>query len=69
MEVLLLGVVAVLVIVLFQIVDERKIKSAVIARINCELTKAINKNNNIHAELRAAEKAAQMLASYQDECN
>lgn len=69
MDILLLGVVAVLLVTLYQIIDDRKIKSAVIARINCELTKSIDKNNAIHAELRAAEKAAQMLASYQDECH
>ena len=67
MDIFLLGIASILVITLFQIMDERKRNKATIARINCEITKAINKNNAIHAELRSAEKAAQLIASYQDD--
>ena len=62
MDILLLAVVAVLFVVLFQIIDERKR----LAFINAKLK---NKVDGLFLELQAAEKAAQMLASYQDECH
>ncbi len=62
MDILLLGVVAVLFIVLFQIIDERKRLDFINAKLKVKV-------DGLFLELQAAEKAAQMLASYQDECN
>ena len=62
MDVFLLGIASILIITLFQIVDERKRNKAAIARLNHRI-------DSLFLELQAAEKAAQMLASYQDECS
>lgn len=62
MSIFLLSIASVLIVALYQIIDERK-------RLE-NLFKCLNKKtNSLFVELQAAEKAAQMLASYQDECH
>ena len=62
MSIFLLSIASVLIVALYQIIDERK-------RLE-NLFKCLNKKtDSLFVELQDAEKAAQMLASYQDECH
>ncbi len=62
MSIFLLSIASVLIVALYQIIDERK-------RLE-NLFKCLNKKtDSLFVELQTAEKAAQMLASYQDECH
>jgi len=62
MDVFLLGIASILIITLFQVTDERKRNKLAIVSLNRRI-------DSLFLELQAAEKAAQMIASYQDECH
>ena len=62
MDMFLLGIVAILILTLAEMVEYRKRKSFIIAKQACEITRLYNENHALE------NKAQQMMTEYENEC-
>jgi len=62
LDIILIGVAAVLVVTLFEMVESRRRKDFIITKQACEITRLYNENNALE------NKAQKMVADYESQC-
>ena len=62
LDIILIGVAAVLVVTLFEMVESRRRKDFIITKQSCEITRLYNENNALE------NKAQKMVADYESQC-